>query len=399
MRLLIVSSVIHYRYDSCLHAYGPYAREIDIWADLFPEVIIAAPCRDAAPPGDCLPFTRRNISIQPQKETGGVTLKAKALQILSLPDLIWGLMRAMRSADAIHIRCPGYLGLLGAWLAPLFSKRLVAKFAGQWSGFPGMPLSMRLERWLLRSAWWRGPVTVYGRWPNEPRHIIPFFTSIMTSDQMARARAAFEGRIASDTLQVLYTGRLDAAKNVGTLIEAIAKLKTQAVFLKCVVVGDGPHRSTLEVQATELGLRECIEFVGSVSFERVLDFYEQSDVLVLASNNEGWPKSIAEGMAFGLICIGSNRGLVPEMLGEGRGLVVPPGDADALAQVLGGIAIAPQNYRATRAKAFAWAQQYSLEGLRDALRELLSAHWGVSFKMLEPADEQPKDQYPRDALT
>ena len=57
-RLLIVSHVRHYRHDGQLGAYGPYAREIDIWADLFESVVIAAPLRRVPFPGDCLPFTR-----------------------------------------------------------------------------------------------------------------------------------------------------------------------------------------------------------------------------------------------------------------------------------------------------------------------------------------------------
>lgn len=379
MRLLIVSSVIHYRYGSGLYAYGPYAREVDIWADLFPEVIIAAPCRNEAPPDDCSGFSRSNISLRPQEEAGGETFKAKAGQILKLPTLVWGMSGAMREADAIHVRCPGNLGLLAIVLAPLFSKYLIAKYAGQWCGYPREPWSVRLQRSLLRSSWWRGPVTVYGRWPNQPSNVVPFFTSILTAEQIVLARSAATRGKPGDVLQVLYVGRLSSDKNVDVLLAAVANLRTQAIRLKCTIVGEGEHRSTLEAQAKEMGVDDCAEFVGGVSFEHVLGFYEQADVLVLASESEGWPKAITEGMAFGLICIGSNRGLVPEMLGEGRGLVVPPGDVDALAEALREIAMVPGDYQFMRARAAAWSQQYSLEGLREALRELLSTRWGISL--------------------
>lgn len=73
-------------------------------------------------------------------------------------------------------------------------------------------------------------------------------------------------------------------------------------------------------------------------------------------------------MAFGLVCIGSNRGFVPEMLGSGRGLVVPPRDVDALAALLLDIADNPAKYEAMRLQASAWARQYSLEGLRTAIK-------------------------------
>lgn len=387
-KLLIISHVIHYQWNDQLFAYGPYAREVDIWADLFPHVIIASPYRKEPPPGDATAFTRQNISIVPVKETGGEQFKAKLVQFLSLPALVYQLIRAMRLAEAIHVRCPGNLGLLGVLLAPLFTRYLVAKYAGQWIGYPREPRSYRVQRTLLASRWWRGPVTVYGRWPSQPPHVIPFFTSILTDDQINRARAASRRRGFHHPLRVLYVGRLSAKKNVDKLLSAIALLQSERLAFECTVVGDGPQRHALESLAEEIGLGESIRFPGAVEFERVLDFYEWADILVLASESEGWPKAIAEGMAFGLICIGSNRGLVPQMLGDGRGLLVPPGDVAALANALRQIATAPDNFQEMRARAAAWGQQYSLENLRDALHNLLVAHWGIrldpSFQLSGP---------------
>ena len=347
--LLIVSHVVHYRHGGRLFAYGPYAREIDIWADLFPRVTIAAPCRDEGPPGDCLPFSRANIAILPQKETGGETLGAKVALAAALPALAWGLVRAMRRAEAIHVRCPGNIGLLGAALGALFSRRLVAKYAGQWSDYRGEPVTSRLQKAILRSRWWGGPVTVYGRWPGQPPHVIPFFTSILTADQAARAQAVAGARRPGGPLRVLYVGRLSRPKNVDSLIDSIKNLDDRSCPCECALVGDGPQRPALEAQVAAHGLQGRVRLVGSLSFERVLDFYEWADVLVLASETEGWPKAIAEGMAFGLVCIGSDRGLIPQMLGEGRGVVVPPGDVASLTEALGRLAAAPDDREAIRA--------------------------------------------------
>ena len=375
--LLIVSHVVHYRHEGRLFAYGPYAREIDIWADLFPRVTIAAPCRDEEPGGDCLPFGRPNIAISPQRETGGETIRAKVGQLLALPALAWGLARAMRRSEAIHVRCPGNLGLLGTVLGPLFSRRLVAKYAGQWSDYRGEPPTSRLQKAILRSRWWRGPVTVYGRWPGQPPHVVPFFTSLLTADQAARARESAAGGRPRAPLRVLYVGRLSRPKNVDTIIASVKRLNDRGRPCECAVVGEGPRRPALEAQVAALGLGDRVELVGSTGFDRVLDYYEWADVLVLASETEGWPKAIAEGMAFGLVCVGSDRGLIPQMLGEGRGLVVPPGDVEALAEALERIAGAPDGQDDMRARAALWAQRYTLEGLREALRELLEAEWGV----------------------
>src|SRR6185369_4743244 len=135
-------------------------------------------------------------------------------------------------------------------------------------------------------------------------------------------------------LRILFVGRLSTAKNVNTVLDAVARLKGLPVRVECDIVGEGPERPRLEKYADELGIRDRVNFVGGVEFEQALDYYERADTLVLVSETEGWPKAIAEAMAFGLICIGSNRGLIPVMLGEGRGVVIPPGDAEALTSAL-----------------------------------------------------------------
>lgn len=385
MRLLIVTNVVHYSSGGRLHAYAPYAREIEIWADLFPQVILAAPCKNAAAPGDCAPLHRGNISIAPQKEVGGETWKAKAALAVSIPVLIWQLSLSMTKADAIHVRCPGNLGLLALLLSPLFTRYRVAKFAGQWGRHPAENWTVRLQRAILRSRWWKSPVTVYGEWPGQPSHVIPFFTSVLTADQIARARKAAGRGKTGDPLRVLFVGRLSRAKNVDVLLEALAQLRLEGLQCRCSIVGHGPERRRLEDLTRSLGLADFVEFAGGMEFARVLEYFERSDVLVLASETEGWPKAIAEAMAFGVICIGSNLGLIPQMLGSGRGLLVQPRNRSALCNALRQIVLDPQRFEPMRAQAAAWAQQYSLESLRETLRSLLEKQWAVCLARPQPA--------------
>jgi glycosyltransferase involved in cell wall biosynthesis len=375
MRLVVVSHVVHYRWEGRLYAYGPYAREIALWAELFREIAIASPCRSEQPPGDCIAFETDNVSIMPQKEAGGHTLGAKLALVLRLPAIIVGLLRALAQADAIHVRCPGNLGLLGVLLAPLFGKPLVAKYAAQWNHSAEEGRSLGWQKRLLASSWWRGPVTVYGECPGQPAHVISFFTSLLSAAQMERARAAAQRPRGAGPFEVLYTGRLSAAKHVDAVLRAVAAVRGRGYEMTLTVVGEGPERPALEKLRTELGMDGAVDFTGGLAFERVLERLERADILALVSETEGWPKALAEGMAFGLIAIGSNRGFVPKMLGEGRGLVVCPGDADGLARQLMNIAEHPAAYEGMRREASAWAQRFSLEGLREAIRQLLLEHW------------------------
>lgn len=385
MRLTIATSVVHYRHDGLLHAYGPYAREIDLWTEMFSNVTIAAPVRNECPPGDCRPLSGVNISLTPLPEVGGHRLRDKALLALSVPLLLWSLMKAMSHADAIHVRCPGNVGLLGTIFAPCFSKYLVAKYANSWADFPGESWTARLQKRILRSRWWRGPVLVYGKWPDQPDNIVPFFTSILSQRQIDQ-ESLLGGRPARD-LRLIYVGRLSAAKNVDVTLRALKCLADEQIQFRFAIVGEGAERARLEALNEELGLADNVTFYGGMGFEATIDQIKHSDVLVLASETEGWPKAIAEGMAFGLVCIGSNRGFVPEMLSNKRGITVLPGDVNSLAAVLRDIALNPGLYQGMRENAAAWARQYTLEKFGEAIANLLTARWQLHPQRLRDGVE------------
>jgi len=62
-RLVIVSHVVIFRHEGHLYAYGPYARELNIWADLVRELIIASPYREGPPLPDTEMLARDNITV------------------------------------------------------------------------------------------------------------------------------------------------------------------------------------------------------------------------------------------------------------------------------------------------------------------------------------------------
>jgi glycosyltransferase involved in cell wall biosynthesis len=383
LKLVVVTHVVHYRRAGRIYAYAPYAREMELWGGLFDAMIIAAPCREQEPPGDCAPIEVEKLGVQPQREVGGEGWASKLKSIAMLPVLMWELSQALCLGDAIQVRSPGNLGFLGSLLGPLFSKRLVAKYAGQWISGKNDPLSIRLQRSVLRSRWWRGPVTVYGNWPGQPAHVVPFFNSVLTDDQIARAEEAIKSRGADEFKHVLFVGRLSRSKNVDVLLNALGRLKSEGVAFTATIVGEGPELASLQQLCADLGLRECVQFAGGVSFDHVVELLQRSGILVLASQTEGWPKAIVEAMAFGLVAIGSEVGLIPTILGENRGLLVPPRDVDALTAALRGPLTSPQDYGRMRASAASWARQYSIGALRESLRSLLGKWWDVAA---DPSD-------------
>ena len=127
---------------------------------------------------------------------------------------------------------------------------------------------------------------------------------------------------------IVSVGRLAAPKDFPTLLAALAQLETGSYRAR--VVGDGPQRAALEADAERLGL-SAVEFLGER--DDVPELLRAAHVFVLPTRSEAHPMSVLEAMAAGLPVVASDVGGVPELL-DGHGLLVPPGDADALAVAL-----------------------------------------------------------------
>ena len=158
--------------------------------------------------------------------------------------------------------------------------------------------------------------------------------------------------------QIVCVARHVKVKNLGLLLEACALLRDRGVAFKCLSVGDGVCRGDLEAQCAQRRLGDCVEFVGAQEQDRVLAFWQQADVAVLTSENEGLPISLMEAAACGVPAVATAVGGVPELIEPGvTGLLAPTGDAAALADGLQGLLVDP----ARRARMGALARQRVLE--------------------------------------
>jgi glycosyltransferase involved in cell wall biosynthesis len=122
---------------------------------------------------------------------------------------------------------------------------------------------------------------------------------------------------------IVSVGRLKEPKDFPTLRRALESIERNG--WRAVVAGEGPQRADLEGGPLELlGERDDVPELLAVS-----------DVFVLSSRSEGLPMSVIEAMAAGLPVVASAVGGVPELVIDGEtGVLVPPGDARALASAL-----------------------------------------------------------------
>jgi glycosyltransferase involved in cell wall biosynthesis len=137
-------------------------------------------------------------------------------------------------------------------------------------------------------------------------------------------------------MHVVFAGRLEPVKGGLVLLEALRRLPdVQATF-----AGAGPHRSELEQTAASTGLSGRVAFVGSVSSSRVLELMREAHAVIFPSL---WPEPagnvLIEAMAVGRATVCATVGGAPEFVEPGRtGLLVPPGDPEALARAIEALA-------------------------------------------------------------
>jgi 2-deoxystreptamine N-acetyl-D-glucosaminyltransferase/2-deoxystreptamine glucosyltransferase len=129
-----------------------------------------------------------------------------------------------------------------------------------------------------------------------------------------------------------YVGRLAPQKRADLLVEAFGRLTGDA---ELVVVGDGPDRDLVARLAAASPAAGRIALRGFVEHAAVPGVLAGLDVLVLPSAYEEMGSVLVEAMAAGLPVVASAVGGIPEVVRDGRsGLLVPPGDAGALAAAL-----------------------------------------------------------------
>ncbi|MFM2120672.1 MAG: hypothetical protein RL722_2140 [Pseudomonadota bacterium] len=129
--------------------------------------------------------------------------------------------------------------------------------------------------------------------------------------------------------------RLSVEKGLPVLVESVGQLQAAGrLDFHTVLIGGGPERAALEAQVQQLGLAGRVHFAGEVAHAEVPQWLRGADVFCLPSYREGTPNVVIEALATGIPVVSTAVGGTPLLLNERNGLLVPVGDAPALAQAL-----------------------------------------------------------------
>jgi len=122
-------------------------------------------------------------------------------------------------------------------------------------------------------------------------------------------------------------------KNHELFLQAAAAVRKQIDSAHFLVIGDGPRRQPLEQLTTELGLGDCVHFLGTRS--DIPELLSAMDAFVLTSHMEANPVSILEAMATGKPVVAPSVGSIPESVRDGEtGYLFNPGDLEQVSERL-----------------------------------------------------------------
>jgi len=135
------------------------------------------------------------------------------------------------------------------------------------------------------------------------------------------------------SMMVTVVARLERDKGIQILLPAVAQASTRATGLRLRIVGDGSYGPELEALAASLGIKDRVEFMGALPYERIIDAYRGAAVVVNPRlRPTAYDHALVVGMATGLPVIASDYGDA-RFVAEGNrdAVLVPPGDVTALA--------------------------------------------------------------------
>ncbi len=175
---------------------------------------------------------------------------------------------------------------------------------------------------------------------------------------------------------ILHVGQLHAQKQVGIIIQAAAQaMKSSDAQL--LVVGDGNQREALIRLAQDLGIQDRSVFPGYVSLDDGLPrIYRLGSVFATASEIETQGLVLLEAMASGVPVVAARATCIPELVQDGvNGYLIPPRDADAMAERISDILHDPQ-----RAQQMGRAARMTAEG--HSIVATLEDHESIYARLL-----------------
>jgi len=381
-RLLIISHTPHYLEDYQVVGLGSTIREIDQLASLFSEVVHLAPLHTIDAPADSLPYENPKVKAVLLKPAGGEHWAEKLSYLWRLPGWLTLMKKELKKADAVHIRCPAVISLLALFACWMWARKKPCwvKYAGNWLGRSEEPLTYRWQRRILAQHRPNRVVTINGRWPNQPDHVISFYNPSFSSVELAQGRSIAEVKHLSEPVKLLFVGRTDEAKGVGVVLQILQGVLASGVNSELVLVGDSPQRDHFERVAQALGLEESVQFLGWLDHTELAKEYAKVHFILLPSVSEGWPKVLSEAMAYGVVPLASDVSSIPQILAETQaGHAFPADQPQRFVDKIVQYTLDTDSWKTTSQYGLQAANLFTYENYLDSVRKLFLENWSIDL--------------------
>jgi glycosyltransferase involved in cell wall biosynthesis len=192
--------------------------------------------------------------------------------------------------------------------------------------------------------------------------------------------------IAPDVPLLLFVGRVAHEKNIGFLVEALARVRRSVPRAMLAIAGEGPALASLHRQVDGLGLRDAVRFTGYLDRRgALLDCYAAADAFVFASRTETQGLVLLEAMALGIPVVSTAVMGTRDVVGPGRGALVPADDVDEFAAAVVRLLGDP----ALRSRLSEQGRAYVREWQADALARRMEAFYAQLTAVAPAASPVP----------
>ncbi len=369
MNFAIITQIGHKKYKDNWYAYEPYIREMNLWTQHVSEVRIIAPVLGEESPQEIdSAYESENISLIKIPSINALSFINILLSIIKLPIISFRIIKVFFWADHIHLRCPGNIGLIGSVLQIFFPSKLkTAKYAGNWDPKSKQPLSYRIQKKILSNTFLTKnmKVLVYGKWKNQTKNILPFFTASYSENEIELIR---EKKI-KGTINFIFVGTFSKGKQPLLSVKTIVELKKRGYNVFLNMYGDGKEFTKVRDYIVNNGVDDYIVLHGNVKKAEIKKAFQLSHFLIFISQSEGWPKVVAESMFWSCLPVSSNVSCVPYMLNNGlRGALV---DENNIIEIIESYLKNDVLYQNQVENAREWSQKFTLEEFEKEIIKLL----------------------------
>jgi len=183
---------------------------------------------------------------------------------------------------------------------------------------------------------------------------------------------------------LLFVGRLDDAKGVGTILQILRGLLDLGVDTQLVLVGDSPQRAFFEQLANSLGLQERVFFLGWKDKSELAQEYAKAHFILLPSVSEGWPKVLSEAMAYGVVPLASDVSSIPQIFKEtGAGHAFPAEETRLFVDQILQYTQDRSLWKEASKIAVEAADRFTYETYLEAVKKLFYKRWKVELNAEE----------------